>query len=174
MSAWSRLANLLRTAVGGTSGAAAKYIDDRFAALEGTATAAPTSGPAANAIADKTAGALAPTDLATPYVLLLDVRAGTTGNLDFTALPFKARVIDVYARKVTTSADAGDTGALQNASGTAISSTLALNIAAGAIARTTSLNAATHEIAANGTLRWRRTQATNAACVVVVTLVRVS
>lgn len=126
------------------------------------------------AVADKAAGALAGADFGPRLELLLTIPAGATADVDFTALPFKVRVVDVTARKVTTSADAGDTGQLQTGAGAAITNSMALNVAADALVRATSIAAANHEIAAAGTIRWRRTQSTNAACVVRVSCVRVS
>lgn len=134
------------------------------------------NGSSISTVAEKSAGVLsaAGIDFGIPQVLILDVPAGATGNIDFTAAPFKFRVIDIVARKVTTSADAGDTGQLQTGAGTAIGDVVALNIAAGVLARALSIDPTTHEIAAAGTLRWRRTQLTNAACKVHVTVVRVA
>ena len=131
------------------------------------------NGASLGTAAEKSAGALANADFAVPMTLILDVPAGATGDVDFTGAPFAFRVVDVYARKVTTSADAGDTGALQTGAGVAITDTLALNVSADAIVRAASIAAAAHEIAAAGTLRWRRTQSTNAACKVCVTVVRI-
>jgi hypothetical protein len=165
------------------STAAASGLTSASTSAEGSATSLARSdhahaitalnGASAGTVAEKSAGALANADFGIPQVLILDVPAGVTGNIDFTGAPFAFRVIDVYARKVTTSADAGDTGALQTGAGAAISSTLALNISADDLARATSIAAANHEIAAAGTLRWRRTQSTNAACKVYVTVVRI-
>lgn len=132
------------------------------------------NGASAGTVAEKSAGALANADFGIPQVLILDVPAGVTGNIDFTGAPFKFRVIDAYARKVTTSADAGDTGALQTSGGVAITGTFALNVSANAIVRASSIDPTTHEIAAAGTLRWRRTTSTNADCKVYVTVVRVA
>lgn len=130
-------------------------------------------GRSAGTLSEKSAGALAGADFGLPQLLILDVPAGASGNVDFTGAPFKFRVVDVVAQKVTTSADAGDSGQLQTGAGAAISSSLALNVAADTLARTTSIAAANAVIAAAGTLRWARTQATNAACKVYVTIVRV-
>lgn len=131
------------------------------------------NGASAAVAAEKSAGALLAADFVVPLTLILDVPAGVTGDVDFTAAPFAFRVIDVYARKVTASADAGDTGQLQTGAGAAITNSFALNIAAGTLARATLIDPATHEIAAAGTLRWRRTQSTNADCKVHVTVVRI-
>lgn len=131
------------------------------------------NGASAGTAADKSAGDLLAADYAIPQLFILDIPAGVTGDVDFTLAPFAFRVIDVFAQKVVTSADAGDTGALQTGAGVAISSTLALNIAEDVLARTTTIIYAAASIAAAGTLRWRRTQSTNAACKVYVTIVRV-
>lgn len=201
MSALGYLASLLRS----NAAKAAKYIDDRFAALEagsGVTTAAAVGltsasssgagsgdalakaththaitaldGRSMAAIADKAAGALAGSDFGPQLELLLTIPAGATGDVDFTSLPFKVRILDVVARKVTTSADGSDAGQLQTGAGAAITNSMALNVAADALVRATSIAAANHEIAAAGTIRWRRTQSTNAACVVRVVCVRVS
>lgn len=130
------------------------------------------NGVSAQATTDQSAGNLANAAFALTQTMVLDIPAGATGDVDFANAPFAFRVVDVFAQKVVTSPDAGDTGELQNGAGTPISSVLALNIAADTLARTTSIAAAVSSVAIFGTLRWRRTQSTNAACRVYVTVVR--
>lgn len=164
--------------------AAASGLTSASTSAEGSATSLARSdhahaitslhGGSAATVAEKSAGALAAADFGLPMLLILDVPQGATGDLDFTGAPFKFRVLDVFAQKVTTSADAGDQGALQTGAGAAITDTLALNITGDVLARATTITAANAVIDAAGTLRWRRTQSTNAACKVYVTVARVA
>lgn len=137
-------------------------------------TAGELNGRIAANVALKTAGALANADHGLPMILMLNCPAGVSANLDFTGAPFKFRVIDCWAWKVTTSADAGDGVALQTAAGVAITNTLALNVVDGNIVRATNIATATRDVAAAGTLRVRRTQSTDAGCEVFVKIVRVA
>lgn len=132
------------------------------------------NGASAATVAEKSAGALANADFGLPQMLILDVPAGASADLDFTGAPFKFRVVDCVARKVGTSADAGDTVQLQTSGAAAITNAMGLNVTGNNLVRAASIDPTTHEIAAAGTLRVRRTQSTDAACKLHVTVVRVA
>lgn len=105
----------------------------------------------------------------TPVVFQIDV-ADTAADYDLT-VPYKVKVLDVYAMKTTANGGSGDTVTLKNGS-TAISNAMSLNINDQLLARATSINDAQQVVAAGGTLRVTAAKVTNCACSVFVTCIK--
>lgn len=130
-------------------------------------------GRSAGQLTEVATGAIPVTGIVPVLHFILIVPAGASGNVDFTGLPLKIRVVSVVASKTTTSADAGDTGQLQTGAGVAISNSLALNVTANTRVTATNIDPAAGTIASAGTIRWARVQSTDASCKVHVTCVAV-
>lgn len=119
-------------------------------------------------------GAVPVTAHAIPTVLPLTIPAGISADLDFTGLPFAIRVIDAWLVKTTAAGGGVGTVQLQTAGGVAISDAMSINVADEAITRAGSISDATHNIAAAGTLRVRRTRTASAdeSCILYVKCLR--
>lgn len=101
----------------------------------------------------------------TPVVFQITV-PNASGDVDFT-VPYKVKVIDVFAMKTAANGGSGDTVTVKNGS-TAISNAMSLNINDQLLARATSINDASQVIEAGGTLRATGASSTNCACIVSV------
>ena len=98
--------------------------------------------------------------------------ADATADTDV-VLTHKTRIVDVYAVKTAANGGAGDQVIIKNGANT-ISSTISLNAVDTSLVRATSMDDNQWDIAAAGTLRVSATKATNCACEVVVTGIRVA
>lgn len=98
--------------------------------------------------------------------------ADATANTDV-VLTHKTRIIDAYAVKTAANGGAGDQVIIQNGA-TAITNAISLNAVDTTVVRAGTIDDAQWDIAAAGTLRVAATKATNCACEVVVTGIRVA
>lgn len=134
-------------------------------------------GSAANVTSDAAAGALTLANMAIPVRLSLTIPAGTTGNVDFTGLPFKCRVRSVYGVKTTGAGGGAGTVAVHNGTtGNAITDAISINVADTTVLNAATLDDAYIDLAANATIRVVRTRtaSTNEACVLTLELDRVA
>lgn len=143
--------------------------------LADAAAPSPVDGSTVGATAAVAAGALSPTSFGVPVVIPLTVPAGATGDVDFTGVPYKIRVIDVWLVKTTNAGGGAGTIQLKNGAN-AISSAMSIDIADKTIARTTEIDDAQSDVAAAGTLRVTRTRtaSTDESCIVYVKAIRVA
>lgn len=128
-------------------------------------------------VADQAAGALGNTAIGTQLILSLTIPAGTTGNVDFTALPFKCRVHNVVGIK--TAAAGGGAGTLQVMNGAttdAITDAISIDVADKTVIRATTIDDAFRDLAAAATIRVVRTRtaSTSEAAVLDLYLTRVA
>ena len=135
------------------------------------------SGSSAGVVADQAAGAIAPANIGIPVRLSLVIPAGTTGNVDFTGLPFKVRVRSVYGIK--TAAAGGGAGTVRIANGATtnwITDAISIDVADQTVLSATTLDDAYIDLAAGATIRVARTRtaSTNEACVLTLELDRVA
>jgi hypothetical protein len=114
------------------------------------------------------AGALVAGNLGIPLILPLVIAAGTTGNVDFTAFPFKVRVFEVTGIKMT--ANGGGAGTVQVMNGAttdAITDAISIDVNDQTKLNALTINDAFWDIAAAATVRVVRTRtaSTSEACV---------
>jgi len=122
-------------------------------------------------------GALTADNIGVPVVLALGIPAGTTGNVDFTNLPYKLRVQSIEGVKTTGAG--GSTGTVQVMNGAttdAISSAISINVADQTVLASTTIDDAYFTLAAGATIRVVRTRtaSTNEACILYLNCFRVA
>lgn len=103
---------------------------------------------------------------AIPIMIPITVPAGASGDVD-TTIDEKMVVTDIVVHKTAANGGSGDTVTIKNGSN-AISNAIDLNINQHVVARAGTINNTYRTIAAGGTLRCSRAQATNGACEVFV------
>jgi len=135
------------------------------------------TGGAAAVTSDAAAGALTAANMAVPVRLSLTIPAGTTGNVDFTGLPFKCRVRSVYG--VKTAAAGGGAGTVRVANGATtnwITDAISIDVADQTVLTAATLDDAFIDLAAGATIRVVRTRtaSTSEACVLTLELDRVA
>lgn len=106
-----------------------------------------------------------------PVTHVIAVPSGASGDVDV-VLTHKTRVLDVRVQKIG-AGGAGDLLQVKNGAN-AITDDMDTNVADHAIVRPATIDNDNEVIAAGGTLRCTRTEATDGACVVTVTGVRVA
>lgn len=121
------------------------------------------------------AGALANTNMGIEGILILDVPDAASGNVDFTALPFKIQVTGIFYIKTGGAGNAGNSVTVHNGTtGNAITSTINNATDAG-VASPATIEDAYWEIAAAATIRVVTVRAGgNNACRLVIRYVRVA
>lgn len=125
-------------------------------------------------LASVAAGALTAAMIGVPVVVPLTIPDAATGDVDFTGMPFKMRVIEAWAVKTTGAGNAGNSWQVKNGAA-AITEPMVDPVTDQKVVRCTDLNDANHEIAAAGTLRVTRTKVGgDASCLLYVMLVRVA
>jgi hypothetical protein len=134
------------------------------------------SGVNANVVADQAGGPILTGNIGIPVRLSLTIPAGTTGNVDFTGLPYKCRVRRVSGIK--TAAAGGGAGTVQIANGTTtnwITDAISINVNDQTVINATTIDDAFYDLAASATIRVVRTRtaSTNEACVLTLELDRV-
>lgn len=134
------------------------------------------SGVNANVVADQAAGPILTGNIGIPVRLSLTIPAGTTGNVDFTGLPYKCRVRRVSGIK--TAAAGGGAGTVQIANGATtnwITDAISINVNDQTVINATTIDDAFYDLAVNATIRVVRTRtaSTNEACVLTLELDRV-
>lgn len=134
------------------------------------------SGVNANVVADQAGGPILTGNIGIPVRLSLTIPAGTTGNVDFTGLPYKCRVRRVSGIK--TAAAGGGAGTVQIANGATtnwITDAISINVNDQTVINATTIDDAFYDLAASATIRVVRTRtaSTNEACVLTLELDRV-
>lgn len=135
------------------------------------------AGSSANIVADQAAGAISTANIGIPVRLSLTIPAGTTGNVDFTGLPYKVRVRRVYGVKTTGAGGGAGTVRIANGATTNwITDAISIDVADQTVLNAATLDDAFIDIAAAATIRVVRTRtaSTNEACVLTLELDRVA
>ena len=135
------------------------------------------SGLNTNVVADQAAGAILSGNIGIPVRLSLVIPDGSTGNVDFTGLPYKVRVREARVVKTSAAGGASDTVRVANGATTNwITNAFDINVADQTVVRATTIDDAFYDLAAGATIRVVRTKssAANVACVVTLELDRVA
>jgi hypothetical protein len=135
------------------------------------------SGINTNVVADQAAGAILSGNIGIPVRLSLVIPDGSTGNVDFTGLPYKVRVREARVVKTSAAGGASDTVRVANGATTNwITNAFDINVADQTVVRATTIDDAFYDLAAGATIRVVRTKssAANVACVVTLELDRVA
>jgi len=135
------------------------------------------SGINTNVVADQAAGAILSGNIGIPVRLSLVIPDGSTGNVDFTGLPYKVRVREARVVKTSAAGGASDTVRVANGATTNwITNAFDINVADQTVVRATTIDDAFYDLAAGATIRVVRTKSSvaNVACVVTLELDRVA
>jgi hypothetical protein len=122
-------------------------------------------------------GPLTADNIGVPVVLALAIPTGTTGNVDFTSLPYKVRVQSIEGVKGgTAGGGAGTVQVMNGATTDAISSAMSIYIASHTVFASTVVDNAYWTLAAGATIRVVRTRtaSTNEACILYLNCFRVA
>ena len=157
------------------AGSLFKAVKDLISSIDTTLNGGAASGVASPQVkftVAQAAGALAAPTV--PVVLELTIADGATGNVDFTGLPGKHKVID-FKVKNTAASDAGNSHQLQTGAGAAVSDAVAPGANVGDFKGALNFTDANIVFASGATIRVRRTRAAaSAAAVCTVWLVPVA
>lgn len=124
--------------------------------------------------ASQAAGAFAASAGAIPIVFPLLIANAASGNNDFTGVPFKCRVIDVWSQN-TAAGNAGNTYQVQTGAGAAVTDAFASAGGDNDIGRAGEIDDATYEFAAGATMRVAHVRAGgSSAAIVYVKVIRVA
>lgn len=135
------------------------------------------SGLNTNVVADQAAGAILSGNIGIPVRLSLAIPAGTTGNVDFTGLPYKVRVRRVFGIKTTGAGGGAGTVRIANGATTNwITDAISIDVADQTVINAATIDDAFYDLAAGATIRVVRTRtaSTNEACVLTLELDRVA
>lgn len=157
--------------------AAAGGLTSASASAEGAAASLARSdhSHAVTALDGRSAGNVANDNLigGVPVLHKFVIPAGITGDVDF-VLTHKTELVDVTLKKTVAAGGGAGTIQLQTGAAVAISNAMSIDVADQTVIRAGTLDDATHEIAAGGTLRFRRTRtaSTDESCLAYVQGIR--
>jgi hypothetical protein len=158
----------------------AAVVDDKFAVDtigEDLLTPAELGSRVMAVTAPAVAGALVAGNLGVPLILPLIIAAGTTGNVDFTGVPFKVRVHNVTGIKTTAAGGGAGTVQVMNGATTdAITDAISIDVADQTEIEALTINDAFWTLDAAATIRVVRTRTASSseACVLFLHCIRVS